>query len=224
MFTRKKTILYITVTTKILLLVAIGFATAAFIHASNAVYLSDRIVDVSHRINLTVLGAETGQRGYIITDQDSYLESYNYAVANLDGQLNDLNLSSEAAGTVYPQTNSVNDLAHRKMDELYETIKLRKTKSFEAAQKLVASGSGQDYMLHLEHMLNQIIDKERVRTEHYEEIIRWTGFLIIGGLVGFSILAIITVFIARGAVAVVTYPIDPNVLATPMNPQNDPNA
>lgn len=222
MFTRKKTILYVTVTTKILLLIAIGFATAAFIHASNAVYLSDRIIDVSHRIVATILGAETGQRGYIITDQDSYLESYNYAVANLDGQLNDLNLSAEAAGTVSAQTNSVNDLAHRKMDELYETIKLRKTKTFEAAQKLVMTGNGQDYMIRLEHVLNQIIEKERIRTDHYEEIIRWTGFLIIGGLVGFSILAIITVFIARGAVAVITYPVDPNVLSAPTDPQNDP--
>jgi len=47
----------------------------------------DLIIQKLEHLVSDVTDAETGQRGYIITDAPSYLQPYNYAIRDIRGQL-----------------------------------------------------------------------------------------------------------------------------------------
>jgi CHASE3 domain sensor protein len=219
----RKALLYASVIAKLFLLATIGYSTAAFINASNSVYLSERLIEVSHRIVVTLLDAESGQRGYVITGDTEYLDPYNFAVTNIDSELNNLNLTSQAGGNQYPQVDNIINLTHAKMNELYKTIKLRKTQSFEAARDLVMKGDGIKLMGKLQGSLNQVISQEDISVFYYDKIITWTGFIIVGGLMIFSVLAVISVWITKSAFNLVTYPVSlDHTRDAPTDPHHNP--
>ncbi len=93
-----------------------------------------------------VQDAETGQRGYLLTGDESYLEPYRTALAVASTRLE----AMESALADDPaQGDRLKLLARRvqdKMDELHETIELRRTQGFEAALAVVNSNSGKAAM------------------------------------------------------------------------------
>ena len=52
----------------------------------------DLIIQRLEHLVSDVTDAETGQRGYIITDAPSYLQPYNYAIRDIRGQLGNLDM------------------------------------------------------------------------------------------------------------------------------------
>ncbi|WP_367344620.1 response regulator [Stenotrophomonas bentonitica] len=93
-----------------------------------------------------VQDAETGQRGYLLTGDESYLEPYRTALAVASTRLE----AMESALADDPaQGDRLKLLARRvqdKMDELHETIELRRSQGFEAALTVVNSNSGKAAM------------------------------------------------------------------------------
>ncbi|WP_315388368.1 response regulator [uncultured Stenotrophomonas sp.] len=93
-----------------------------------------------------VQDAETGQRGYLLTGDESYLEPYRTALAVASTRLE----AMESALADDPaQRDRLKLLARRvqdKLDELHETIELRRTQGFEAALAVVNSNSGKAAM------------------------------------------------------------------------------
>ena len=90
--------------------------------------------------------AETGQRGYIITGDDSYLAPYNDGVAHaqearkrLATLVNDNPKQVVRAGSLAP-------LIADKLNELRLAIEARKTHDFAAAQAVIQSNSGKHAM------------------------------------------------------------------------------
>jgi len=93
-----------------------------------------------------VQDAETGQRGYLLTGDESYLEPYRTALAVASTRLEAMEsaLSDDPA-----QRDRLKLLSRRvqdKMDELRETIDLRRSQGFEAALAVVNSNSGKAAM------------------------------------------------------------------------------
>lgn len=90
--------------------------------------------------------AETGQRGYLLTGDKSYLEPYNQAITDIDKYIQQLqNLTADNANqqrriTILKQQIKV------KLNELKQTIELRQTEGFGAASKVVLSGQGKQEM------------------------------------------------------------------------------
>jgi CHASE3 domain sensor protein len=66
--------------------------TIQFIHRDS---LADRLDLINQKLEhlfSTLTGAESGQRGFIITNRPEYLEPYNSAVKDIDKQLGNLNM------------------------------------------------------------------------------------------------------------------------------------
>ncbi|KPC55190.1 methyl-accepting chemotaxis protein [Amantichitinum ursilacus] len=89
--------------------------------------------------------AETGQRGYVITGEDRYLEPYNNAVAQIDNRLATLAQTVEKPETKQAIA-QLTVLADAKLAELKETIGLRRDKGFDAARAVVLSDRGKTTM------------------------------------------------------------------------------
>src|SRR2546423_12325814 len=92
-----------------------------------------------------VKDAETGQRGFIITGDEIYLQPFEHASQRLPADLEQLrrfpwvDVSPEEIGRV-------TQLVGQKIDELRTTIELRRTRGFDAAVPIVQAGSGKRAM------------------------------------------------------------------------------
>ena len=93
----------------------------------------------------TLTDAETGQRGFIITGDEKYLAPYENARQRLPQILEQLGRANVIAQQ--PQTlGAIENLANAKLNELAETIALRKEHGFDAATEVVRQGFGRETM------------------------------------------------------------------------------
>ncbi len=93
----------------------------------------------------TLKDAETGQRGFVITGDERYLEPYNDAVARLPLYLEELNILQQAGGN-RSEVEAITRLIQQKLAEMRETIELRRSAGFEAAAAVVRNNTGRDLM------------------------------------------------------------------------------
>ena len=131
----------------------------------------------------TMKDAETGERGYIITGEDAYLEPYNSAVANIQKQIN--RAKSLTADDPRQQANfpELQDLVRIRLDALDRTIALRRNDA-EAARLAVLTGGGKQkmdairsYVSEMKQLeLSFLNDRERQSSRSYHIAIS-TGLL-----------------------------------------------
>jgi len=89
--------------------------------------------------------AETGQRGYLLTGQDSYLAPYDAAILAIPGQLEDLRKLALDPGQ-QARIGTLRPLISTKMAELKETIDLQQTGAAAAALQVLSSHRGKQLM------------------------------------------------------------------------------
>ncbi|MFT4254780.1 MAG: CHASE3 domain-containing protein [Caulobacter sp.] len=95
--------------------------------------------------------AETGQRGFVITGQDRFLEPYDAALRRLPSQLADLRAMRERDtggqdAKDDPAFDRLEALIARKRETMAEGIRLRREDGEDAARALVSSGKGKVVM------------------------------------------------------------------------------
>ncbi|AZO45511.1 response regulator [Mesorhizobium sp. M7D.F.Ca.US.005.01.1.1] len=90
--------------------------------------------------------AESGQRGYLLTGEKSYLEPYRRAVGAIPGQLARIDSMTAPDDQVVQQINHIKDALSQKQAELAETIALYDQGNATKALDLVRSGQGKAVM------------------------------------------------------------------------------
>jgi CheY-like chemotaxis protein len=105
--------------------------------------------------------AETGQRGYLLTGREDYLAPFLDAKHALPGQFAGLAalISQDPAQRVHLETLKL--LADEKMDELSQTVDLRRAGQAEAAMNLILSDRGKNTMDHIRAVTDEMIRSER---------------------------------------------------------------
>jgi PAS domain S-box-containing protein len=96
----------------------------------------------------SLLNAESGQRGFLITGDQSYLDNYEAASRLLPGQLATLGqmAATDAGAGVARLIGHIVGTSQQKMAELGQTIALERGGQHEQALAVVRSGRGQDTM------------------------------------------------------------------------------
>lgn len=105
--------------------------------------------------------AETGQRGYLITGQESYLEPYHAAVKEGGEVINSLRKLTADNAAQQRRLDALQPLIASKLDTLKATIDLRKSKGFDAASQVLLSGKGQQAMDSIRQGVAEMEDEER---------------------------------------------------------------
>jgi len=94
---------------------------------------------------LSLVDAETGQRGYLLTGNDRYLAPYRSAVARLPAQMKALD--GGVADPAFPRkAEAVRQVIAEKLAELEATVRLQAAGQHERAMARVLSDEGQDLM------------------------------------------------------------------------------
>ncbi len=104
--------------------------------------------DVLYQIDLLLSelkDAETGQRGFIITGDEQYLEPYNNALTSMPGSIGELRRLTASYPEQQKRLDQLEPCITAKMDELKLVIELRR-KDADAAVKEVRTGRGRRYM------------------------------------------------------------------------------
>ena len=128
--------------------------------------------------------AETGQRGFIITGEESYLDPY---VRGVDGWQADIDSARAMILDPGVQANLARllPLATLKFAELDSTISLRRSLGFNAAREIVMTNAGKQTMDELRAILGTMdLDEDALiglRMEALEKSVRATRAVIIGG-------------------------------------------
>ena len=113
-------------------------------------------------LNLQLTNAETGQRGYVITGKQSYLEPYNAAINVLDQKVNELQRLTADNPNQQRRLDILQSLIANKLAELKETIDLRQNQSFEASQKVVLTDQGKQLMGEIRKVILAMENEENV--------------------------------------------------------------
>jgi CHASE3 domain sensor protein len=104
------------------------------------------VIEKLEHVLSTVIDAETGQRGFIITGEQPYLQPYDLTLQNIDNQLHELNIMTTANTDSPKVKNMINSslipLIQNKLVDLNETINLREHQGFNAALQVVLSDKG----------------------------------------------------------------------------------
>lgn len=149
----------------LVLVLAIGALT----YQNWAAYRSDadRVVAIRKRAEAStsllseLKDAETGERGFLLTGQESYLAPYRSALSEMPKTIAQLDETAEADPENARQIAALKPLLREELAELDETIKLRRTNGADAALAELLGGRG-----------NELMDEIRqgcagVRTEEY---------------------------------------------------------
>ncbi|HEY1096727.1 MAG TPA: CHASE3 domain-containing protein, partial [Alphaproteobacteria bacterium] len=122
--------------------VLLFFIGSGFVAYSNTRSLIDgnRQVAHTHEVLLALSDilsimkdAETGQRGYVLTGEERYLEPYRQALARIAERVNDAAELTRDNQTQQERIPAVKAHINAKLSELNQTIALRRAKGFQAA-------------------------------------------------------------------------------------------
>jgi len=157
--------------------IAAGFALAFLLLAGigivayrgiNSLANTSRLVTHTHEVlehiaNVLSLvqDAETGQRGYIITGDEAFLDPYQTGIASVPSVVKELRQLTADNPNQQKRIDEAEPLISAKLAELKQTIDLRRKGNLEEATKIVHRGEGKKFMDDLRGVMIQMEREER---------------------------------------------------------------
>ena len=152
----------------------------------------------------TTQDAETGQRGYLLTGNDRYLQPYQTAVSAVGARVEEVASLTKDNPAQQANIGPLKRHIDAKLDELAETIQLRRTRSAEAALAVVTTDRGKVEMDAIRAQLDVMRQEEnRLRDIRLAEMdsayktALTSG--VLSGLLGAALTVAVFILIRRGA-------------------------
>src|SRR6185436_12644920 len=108
----------------------------------------------------TLVDAETGQRGFVITGEERYLQPYQSAVSRVQPHIDRVAGLTADNGEQQTDIARIRTLAAEKLAELAESIRVRRDTGFAAAEQLVATDRGKRIMDDLRSVVARMTTRE----------------------------------------------------------------
>jgi PAS domain S-box-containing protein len=175
--------------TALAILIAVG--GTSYIHlesedeTARAVVHSHQVIETVDRVLIELDDAETGQRGYLLTDDKAYLAPFNVASRELRGHLEQLSRLAANDPAERSEAEAVALLSARKMRELRETISLEQAGRNAEGLEIVRDGFGKRAMDRIRALLGRMRSREKGRLAQRAEsaagAAREERFVLVGG-------------------------------------------
>ncbi|MER8695693.1 CHASE3 domain-containing protein [Mesorhizobium opportunistum] len=141
--------------------------------------------------------AESGQRGYLLTGEKSYLEPYRKAVDAIPGQLSRIGAMTASDDQIVQQINHIKDALSQKQAEQARTIALYDKGDAAAALQLVRSGQGKAAMDEIRASMDTIrrISAADIaaRDEQTDRVEAWLRIGSLAALLAIFVLGVYTI-------------------------------
>ena len=158
------------------------------------------VLESLDQIVLALVNSETGQRGYLVTGEDRYLEPYTNGIAAIYGHIDHLAELTSDNPAQQERIATLRPLVDEKLAELKDTIELRQG-SFEAALAVVLTDAGKDVADKIRVLIDEMIAEEQgllvVRATSTSSSAKLVNLTIIGDLItGFIVTTIVSLVLA----------------------------
>jgi methyl-accepting chemotaxis protein len=149
-----------------------------------------------------LIDAETGQRGFLLTGEEAYLEPYNIAVSRVDAAIDDVRKLTADNPAQQQRIITLKAKIAEKNGELDETITTFKTKGHEAAVRIVLTNKGKKAMDEIRAIIVTMTAEEQAlmarRSIQVDANTQNSRIIIIGGiLLAAAILMLIGFLLSR---------------------------
>ncbi|MCB4771903.1 CHASE3 domain-containing protein [Ancylobacter sp. Lp-2] len=101
--------------------------------------------------------AETGQRGFLITDDADYLQPYDDALANLASYMDRLRQAAEVMPDLAPRIEQLAGVIDARLGELRQTVELARQGQRQAALEIVRTDHGKQLMDQARAILQEVV-------------------------------------------------------------------
>lgn len=188
--------IYVSLFILILIVAGIFFLVAAI---KNSQKWLVHTVDVKHkteRLHSFIKDAERGQRGYLLTNENSYNKPYTKATNQLDDQIEEL--KAETAYNPAQQANikKLDSLLYLKLDILERTIDAQKAGNEDTALNIVNTDRGQYLMREINTVIQNILQDQDTLFEERKQTQQYTYYLAVALLIaclGYMILNLLRI-------------------------------
>ncbi len=119
-----------------------------------------RVRSAAYLLLTMVQDAETGQRGYLLTQNKTYLEPYHEGADNAPAALDELETLTRDNPTQHHAIASLRTLVPAKLVEIARTLEVNERGDKAAALALVGSGRGNGYMARIRQHINEVQEEE----------------------------------------------------------------
>jgi signal transduction histidine kinase/CheY-like chemotaxis protein/CHASE3 domain sensor protein len=163
--------------------------TEAIVHSHEVIITLDELLSSTQ-------DAETGQRGFLLTNNDRYLDPYNAAVDTIPAKIQEIGeLTSDNPAQVR-RLPILKQHVDAKLAELKQTIDLRRTQGLEAALAIVNSDRGKVAMDAIRGQLSAMSREEAVlRAKRLQEMNSAYGTALVSGVLAGILGVLLTVTI-----------------------------
>ena len=129
--------------------------------------------------------AETGQRGFLLTGLEPFLEPYNHALTSWSGELATLRRLTADNPDHQRDLDTLESTITQRLDELAQTIALKRAGQADAAVEIVRSGRGKLLMDRVRAVIAEMnAVEERLleeRTTDWQDSVTWSTYVTFGG-------------------------------------------
>jgi len=122
-----------------------------------------RVLDLNSALLSLMKDAETGQRGFLLTGGEEYLKPYEAAVAGAPRALANLNGVARSSPALATRLDALRTAIRGKLDELRETVDLRRQVGYQAAMNVVGTDRGERAMADIRRLAGEIEQQEYAR-------------------------------------------------------------
>jgi CheY-like chemotaxis protein/signal transduction histidine kinase/CHASE3 domain sensor protein len=161
--------------------------------ASDQVNHTNAVQDALHRFLSSVKDAETGQRGFLLTGDEHYLEPYHLALGALESERDTLRQLTADNPAQQRRLAVLEPIVKLKLGELAQTIEHKRRGDSDGALGIVRNDSGKLAMDKIRRTVEEMLAAEQIlltqRTEDWESTVARSSFVMIGS--GFALLAMI---------------------------------
>jgi PAS domain S-box-containing protein len=110
----------------------------------------------------TLKDAETGQRGYLLTGKEQYLQPHDQAAARIGQELENLAAEARAGELSASDVSTLAQLANAKLAELQQTILLRRTQGLPPALAIVQTDFGKNTMDSIREVITRMTTQQEL--------------------------------------------------------------
>ncbi|MEH2297381.1 response regulator [Nostoc sp.] len=176
--------------------------TRILIDTKNQVQKTQEKINKLEELLSDMKDAETGQRGYILTGQEIYLEPYQAVVGNIDQKIVKLKDLITDQPSQQKQFATLESLIAAKLAILKQTIYVRHNQGFEAALEIIQTNQGKYLMDDIRKVIHEIENQNKRLLQQQSQAAKASAnntvlTLAIAIFLSFVILAIVYFFIYR---------------------------
>ncbi len=190
---------------------AVALTAVVGIIAFNSI---NQLVDITSQVNhsntvLIKLGAissalkdaETGQRGFIITNEERYLAPYNDARERVDTLVKEVRARTLDDPSKTERIDRLVSLIDIRFSEIYETIEMRREADFEDVREIVLTDAGKEVMEQIDSLMGGLGAEERSLLSKRGKLSRDSASDAIFTIIGVTVFAAFILAIVGSVVA-----------------------